>query len=149
MKTLQEQYNAIKTGKGDKNQFLKQARLLFPEYFNQYTNYDNAVSTLKSKQIINEAAGGVVSKGFDIFDWKKILAEETKAVEKETSKEVLDDQKNNYDNKDMKNADNVNFNEIMKGFYCEMKDEKNKDKTGDELKAMVVKNLAVSLELKI
>ena len=142
MKTLQEQYNTIKTGKGDKNQFLKQARLLFPEYFNQYTNYDNAVSTLKSKQIINETAGGVVSKGFDIFDWKKILAEETKAVEKETSKEVLDDQKNNYDNKDMKNADNVNFNEIMKGFYCEMKDEKNKDKTGDELKAMVVKNLA-------
>ncbi len=142
MKTLQEQYNAIKTGKGDKNQFLKQARLLFPEYFNQYTNYDNAVSTLKSKQIINEAAGGVVSKGFNIFDWKKILAEETKAVEKEISKEAAEANKNAFQPSDMKNSDNVNFNEIMKGFYCEMKDEKNKDKTGDELKAMVVKNLA-------
>ena len=142
MKTLQEHYNAIKTGQGNKEQFVKQARNLFPEYFNQYSNYDNAVSVLKSKQIISEAAGGVVGKGFDIYDWKKILAEETKAVEKETSKEVLDDQKNAYNNSDMKNADNINFNEIMKGFYTEMKDPANTDKTGDELKAMVVKNLA-------
>ena len=142
MKTLQEHYNAIKTGQGNKAQFVKQARNLFPEYFNQYTNYDNAVSVLKSKQIISEAAGGVVGKGFDIYDWKKILNEETKAAEKETSKEVLDDQKNAYNNSDMKNADNVNFNEIMKGFYAEMKDPENAKKTGDELKAMVVKNLA-------
>jgi hypothetical protein len=42
----------------------------------------------------------------------------------------------------MKNADNINFNEIMKGFYAELKDPKNHDKTGDEIKAMVVKNLA-------
>jgi len=140
--TLQEHYNAIKNGKGNKAQFLKQAKYMFPEYFNQYTNYDNAVSTLKSKQIISEAAGGVVSKGFDIWDWKKILAEEVKAEEKETSKEVLDNQKNAYNNKDMKNADNVNFNEIMKGFYAELRDEKNNGKTGDEIEAVVVKNLA-------
>jgi hypothetical protein len=51
--------------------------------------------------------------------------------------------KNSYDNSDMKNADNVNFNEIMKGFYAEMRDEKKTlVKTGDEIKAMVVKNLA-------
>lgn len=142
MRTLQEQYNAIKNGNGNKAQFLKQARHLFPQYVNQYSDFDTAAGVLKSKQIISEAAGGVVSKGFDIYDWKKILAEEAKATEKETSKEVLDAQAHAYDNKDMKNADNVNFNEIMKGFYCEMKDEKNKDKTGDELKAMVVKNLA-------
>jgi hypothetical protein len=140
--TLQEHYYAIKSGKGNKDQFLKQARNLFPEYFTQYTDFDTATNVLKSKQIISEAAGGVVSKGFDIYDWKKILAEETKATEKETSKEVLDDQNNAYNNSDMKNADNVNFNEIMKGFYAEMRDEKNAGKTGDELKAMVVKNLA-------
>jgi hypothetical protein len=142
MKTLQEHYTAIRNGQGNKAQFLKHARSLFPEYFNQYTDFDTATNVLKSKQIISEAAGGVVSKGFDIWDWKKILNEETKAVEKETSKEVLDDQKNTYNNSDMKNADNVNFNEIMKGFYAEMKDPENAKKTGDELKAMVVKNLA-------
>lgn len=142
MATLQEQYNSIKSGNGNKDQFLKQARHLFPQYFNQYTDFNTAANMLKSKQIISEAAGGVVAKGFDIWDWKKILAEEVKAEEKTTSKEVLDDQKNSYDNSDMKNADNVNFNEIMKGFYAEMRDEKNAGKTGDEIKAMVVKNLA-------
>lgn len=144
MRTLQEHYNAIKTGKGgNKAQFLKQARNLFPEYINQYSDFDTATNVLKSKQIISEAnAGGVVSKGFDIYDWKKILAEETKATEKETSKEVEDYGKSNFNNKDMKNADNINFNEIMKGFYAELKDAKNHDKTGDEIKAIVVKNLA-------
>jgi len=142
MKTLQEHYNLIKNGKGNKAQFLKQARQLFPEYINQYLDFNTATNVLKSKQIISEAAGGVVSKGFDIWDWKKILAEEVKAEEKKVSKEVEDYSKNNFDNKDMKNADNINFNEIMKGFYAELKDEKNADKTGDEIKAMVVKNLA-------
>jgi hypothetical protein len=140
--TLQEHYNAIKNGKGNKDQFLKQARQLFPQYLNQYSDFNTATNVLKSKQIISENAGGVVTKGFDIFDWKKILAEETKAVEKEISKEAKDANKYAYDNADMKNADNINFNEIMKGFYAELKDPKNHDKTGDELKAMVVKNLA-------
>ena len=66
--TLQEHYNAIKNGKGNKTQFLKQARHLFPQYINQYSDYDTATNVLKSKQIISEAAGGVVSKGFDIWD---------------------------------------------------------------------------------
>ena len=140
--TLQEQYNSIKIGGGNKDQFLKHARSLFPEYFNQYTDFNTATNVLKSKQIISEAVGGVVAKGFDIYDWKKILAEEVKAEEKETSKEVTDKQSHAFQPSDMKNADNVNFNEIMKGFYAEMRDEKNTGKTGDEIKAMVVKNLA-------
>ena len=78
--TLQQQFNLIKEGKGDKAQFLKHAKQLFPQYFNQYTSYDNAVSTLKSKQIISEAAGGVVGKGFNIYDWKKILAEDENKI---------------------------------------------------------------------
>jgi len=143
MKTLQEHYNAIKNGKGNKDQFLKQARQLFPQYLNQYSDFNTATNVLKSKQIISEnIAGGVVTKGFNIFDWKKILAEEAKAEEKETSKEVKDAQKYAYNNTDMKNADNINFNEIMKGFYAELKDPKNHDKTSEEIKAMVVKNLA-------
>ena len=140
--TLQQHFNLITEGKGNKAQFLKQARLLFPEYFNQYTDFDTATNVLKSKQIISEAAGGVVAKGFSVYDWKKILGEEVKATEKETSKEVKDNQSHAFQPSDMKNADNVNFNEIMKGFFAEMYDEKNKEKTGDEIKAMVVKNLA-------
>ena len=68
--TLQEQFNAIKNGKGNKVQFLKQARSLFPQYLNQYSDYNTSVNVLKSKQIINEAVGGVVTKGFNITNWK-------------------------------------------------------------------------------
>ena len=142
MATLQEQYNSIKSGNGNKDQFLKQARNLFPQYLTKHLDFNTSISVLKSKQIISEAAGGVVSKGFDIWDWKKILGEEVKATEKEISKEAADANRNAFQPSDMKNADNVNFNEIMKGFYAELKDEKNADKTGDEIKAMVVKNLA-------
>jgi tetratricopeptide (TPR) repeat protein len=141
MATLQEHYNQINEGKGNKAQFLKQARELFPQHFNQYSDFNTVTNVLKSKQIISESKGNVVTKGFDIYDWKKILAEEVKAEEKTTSKGVIDTQKHAYDNVDMKNADNINFNEIMKGFYAELKDPKNHDKTGDELKAIVVKNL--------
>lgn len=142
MKTLQQQYNLIKEGKGDKIQFLKQAKSLFPQYFNQYTDFDTATRVLKSKQIISEGISDKnISKGFDIKEWKK-LNEEAKAVEKEISKEAADANKNAFQPSDTKNADNVNFNEIMKGFYAELKDEKNAKKTGDEIKAMVVKNLA-------
>jgi len=140
--TLQEHYNSIKSGKGNKTQFLRQAREMFPQYFNQYSDFDTTTNVLKSKQIISEATTNVVTKGFDIYDWKNILAEEVKAEEKETSKEVKDANKNAYQPSDMKNADNVNFNEIMKGFYAELKDPKNHDKTSEEISVMVVKNLA-------
>jgi len=142
MATLQEHYNQINEGKGNKAQFLKQARELFPQHFNQYSDFNTVTNVLKSKQIISESKINVVTKGFDIYDWKKILAEDVKAEEKTTSKGVIDTQKHAYDNVDMKNADNINFNEIMKGCYAELKDPKNHDKTGDELKAIVIKNLA-------
>jgi hypothetical protein len=47
-----------------------------------------------------------------------------------------------YDNKDDKNPDNLIFDQIMMGYYAEMKDPKNTDKTMQELKDIVFKNLA-------
>jgi hypothetical protein len=47
MKTLQEQYILIKEGKGNKDHFLKQAKTLFPEYINQYSDYDTTIKVLK------------------------------------------------------------------------------------------------------
>ena len=138
--TLQEQFNAINKGTGNKEQFLKYARNLFPQYLTKHLDYNTSINVLKTKQIISEQTN-VVTKGFDIYDWKKILAEETKAEEKETSKEVKGKQ-DAYDATDVKNADNINGNEIWKGYYTEMKDPANADKTGDELKKIVVKNLS-------
>lgn len=73
----------------------------------------------------------------------KHLREAKKAKnEEEPSKEVLDNQKNNFDYKDTKNYDNVFGQEFLKGYYAEMKDPKNTDKDVEELRAIVAKNLA-------
>ena len=50
--TLQEQYNLLSEGRGNKNAFMKSALRQFPNLFNNFTNYDTAVTVLKQKQII-------------------------------------------------------------------------------------------------
>jgi len=69
-------------------------------------------------------------------------AKEAKAIEKEPTKDVVDMETKGYDYKDKKNYDNVFGEEFLKGFYTEMGDSKNKDKTVEELKQIVAKNLA-------
>ena len=149
MKTLQEQYNLLNEGKGHKNVFMKSARSLFPDLFNNFTNYSTAIKVLKDKNILSEAVGGVVTGGntspnwFKVFDknMEVISEEEAKAIEKKTIKSVSDLETAGYDYKDPKNSNNLNFEEMLRGYYAEMKDPKNADKTEDELKEMVAKNL--------
>lgn len=142
MQTLQEQYNQIKQGKGNKPHFLKQARHLFPDYINQYNNYEDTVNILKSKSILseNKANLGMVSGG-GRKDWFSLFQENVKAEEKKVSQQVLDKQAYAYDNKDPKNIDNLYGNTFLNGFYTEMQDPKNKLKTPDQLKQIVAKNL--------
>ena len=142
MQTLQEQYNQIKQGKGNKPHFLKQARHLFPDYINQYNNYEDTINILKSKSILseNKANLGMVS-GSGRKDWFSLFQENVKAEEKKVSQQVLDKQAHAYDNKDVKNIDNVYGNSFLNGFYTEMQDPKNKLKTPDQLKQIVAKNL--------
>jgi hypothetical protein len=73
---------------------------------------------------------------------KKDEDEKVKAEEKKVSKPVEEDLSHNFDYKDDKNPDNLIFDQIMMGYYTEMKDPKNVDKTMQELKDMVLKNLA-------
>ena len=47
-----------------------------------------------------------------------------------------------FDYKDEKNIDNLYGEAFLQGYYTEMKDPKNVDKTVDELKEIVAKNLA-------
>ena len=150
--TLQQQYNLLKEGKGDKNFFMKQALGQFPEFLNVNNTFDQATHILKGKSIISEDLGGVISlqsnqsfestktsyqKAFENF-----LAEEVKAENKETEKEIVDMQTKDYDYKDTKNIDNIYGQAFLSGYYVEMEDPKNAKKTVEELKAMVAKNLA-------
>jgi hypothetical protein len=161
MRTLQEQYNLIQEGKGHKDMFLKSARRLFPEYITNFATYSEATTILKQRGVLNEGIGGVVTKRtfdpFKAFDAflneasvqenpinapKPFSAADTKAVNDKLSKEVVDNQKETgYDYSDKKIIDNVYGEEFLEGYYAEMKDPKNTDKTVDELKEIVRKNL--------
>jgi len=149
-KTLQEQYNLIKEGKGSKEHFMRTVRHTFPNLITPTLSYNDTVTILKNKSIISESRGGLVTTG-QKQDWHDIFKEnmanlkeekEAKAVEKEPTKDVVDMETKGYDYKDKKNYDNVFGEEFLKGFYTEMGDSKNEGKTVEELRAIVAKNLA-------
>ena len=156
-KTLQQQYILIKEGKGNKDDFLRSARRVFPEFISPLTDYNNAVTILKSKSILSEGIGGVVTQNPNKPDWFKIFNTKINEVVGVKDKEEYGDQNSfdkidkdvqkvlddaNFDYKDPKNIDNLYGQSFLMGYYTEMKDPKNKDKSVDELKAIVAKNMA-------
>ena len=54
MKTLQEQYNLIKEGKGHKDVFLKNAKKQFPSMINEAATFNQATHILKKRNVISE-----------------------------------------------------------------------------------------------
>ena len=147
-KTLQEQYNLIKEGKGNAGAFIKASKRQFPAQIRNSAGLTETINSLKHNHIISENVWGIATESektpdwFSIFDKNmEIIAEETKAIEKKTSQEVEDIQSSGYDYSDEKNIDNIYGEEFLTGYYAEMKDPKNADKTVEELKKIVAKNL--------
>jgi hypothetical protein len=54
MKTLQEQYNLIKEGKGHKGVFLTEAKNLFPDMLTNSATFEEATKILKTRSVISE-----------------------------------------------------------------------------------------------
>jgi len=156
MKTLQNQYIEITEGKGNKDHFLKQARHLFPELLTVNSTFNDTVKILKGKNILTEAVGGIVTQNPNKPDWFKIFNTNIKEAvgvkdKKEygdqntfekIDKDVAKDLESNFDNSDPKNIDNVYGQSFLMGYLAEMDDPKNADKTVDELKKIVAKNMA-------
>ena len=154
-KTLQDQYLLIKEGKGHVGVFLTEAKRQFPNIVRNAATLDEAVASLKSKNIIAENVISVMpaimdrpkkesyETAFEAFlaEAKKNEDEKVKAEEKKVSKPVEKDLEHNFDYSDDKNPDNMIFDQIMMGYYAEMKDPKNADKTMQQLKDIVFKNL--------
>ena len=143
MKSLQNKYNLIKEGKGNKELFLKEARTMFPNIVTGALTFDQAIHNLAERGIISEnlMLGGIAQPTTP--DWFKIFKENTESVKaelKETDKEVEEMETKGYDYKE-KNNNNISTAEMLKGYYAEMKDPKNAEKTEDQIKAIVVKNL--------
>jgi len=159
-KTLQDQYLLIKEGKGHTGVFLTEAKRQFPNIVRNAATFEEAAASLITKNIITEniVSLGPINSPFDSkkkesyeLAFENFLAEakkkkenedeKVKAEEKKVSKRVEEDYSHNFDNSDEKNPDNMIFDQIMMGYYAEMKDPKNADKTMQELKDMVFKNL--------
>ncbi len=151
MRTLTEQYRSVKEGKGPKDVFLKEAKRQFPNLVTNAATFKEASTILKQKGIISEnyvdlkPINNVIERKKEGFEnaFANFLAEaEAKAEEKKVTKEVEDIDENNYDYDDKKDPNNMIFGQIQMGYYFEMKQEKNADKTIDEIKDIVFKNLA-------
>jgi hypothetical protein len=157
-KTLQDQYLLIKEGKGHKGVFLTEAKRQFPNIVRNSATFEEAAASLITKNIITEnVVGMTVASGYEprkkeLYEtaFEAFLAEakkkenedeKVKAEEKKVSKPVEKDLAHNYNTSDEKNPDNMIFGQIMMGYYAEMKDPKNSEKTMEELKDIVFKNL--------
>jgi hypothetical protein len=143
MKSLQNRYNLIKEGKGNKEIFLKEVRAEFPQYITNVQTFDQVIHSLAEKGIINEAMVLVSANRPETPDWFKVFKENTENVKaelKDTDKDVVEKETAGYDYK-AKNNNNISTAEMLKGYYAEMKDPKNAEKTEDQIKAIVVKNL--------
>ncbi len=103
----------------------------------------NSSTVLPEKGIINESIVLVSTNKPQSTDWFKVFKENTENVKaelKDTDKDVVEKETAGYDYK-AKNNNNISTAEMLKGYYVEMKDPKNVEKTEDEIKAIVVKNL--------
>tara|TARA_R110000803_G_scaffold207502_1_gene275476 strand:- start:117 stop:1136 length:1020 start_codon:yes stop_codon:yes gene_type:complete len=102
------------------------------------------------KELLNENLGYIDLKPINTIEaspkkdfevkYAQYLAEEAKVEEKKVTKEVEEIQSHNFDYKDKKNLDNQIGQEVMNGVYFESK--QNPDKSIEEIKEIVSKNLA-------
>lgn len=150
MKTLQEQYNAICEGKGQKDVFLKEAKKQFPNMITNSATLEETVQILTNRSVISENLGGYIDlkpvtqmepsakEPYEIA-YAKFLAEEAKVEEKDTTKEVDEAKTAAFDYTNEKNLDNQIGSEVQKGVYFEAKQDP--DATIEELKERVLKNL--------
>ena len=114
MKTLQEQYNLIKEGKGHKDVFLKEAKSRYPNMISNVLTYDQTTTILKQRSIIREhMLGGVASNLGKKPDWFSIFDENIQEAKEDLNK-------NSYKYEDKKNINNLNSEEFQLGINFEM-----------------------------
>jgi len=153
MKTLTEQYRLIKEDKGHKGVFLKEAKAKYPNLLKNNSTFKEATTILKQKNIISEnfvgtpMVGNPLERNKESYEtaFENFLAEaEAKAEEKKVTKEVEEDLSKNYNyskEAGKSNPDTMIYGQIQMGVYYEAKQEKNADKTLEEIKDIVYKNL--------
>lgn len=149
-KTIQEQYNQIKKGKGSKEIFLKEVKRNYPHMIVNSATYKQAEEILLNRSVITENLAsianptntkdwfGIFNKNMEIIkeqnpknpnrypplhiaQTKESKADEArKADNKKVDKTLVDLETKGYDYKDDKNIDNLNGEEFRLGLKFEM-----------------------------
>lgn len=146
--TLQEQYNLIKEGKGNKTAFLKEAKRNHSDIISNITSFEDTVNILTTKNVINENTYYADLQPVTTFKapnkqdfenkFADFLAEAAKKGK--SANDVAEIASHNFDYKDKKNIDNQVGQEVLNGVYLEV--QKNPKITKDEALKTASKNLA-------
>ena len=115
---------------------MKKAEKLFKDLLNENLGYVD----LKPINQIEATPKTDFEKKFAEFLSEEVKEENVKVDSKKVAKSVEEIEEHNFDYKDQKNLDNQIGQEVMNGVYFEAK--QNPDKTIDEIKEIVSKNLA-------
>ena len=86
MKTLQEQYNQIKKGKGSKEIFLKEVKRNYPHMVINSATFNQAENILLNRSVISENIAGVVTQSNAKPDWFKIFDENMEIIKEANPK---------------------------------------------------------------
>ena len=115
---------------------MKKAEKLFKDLLNENLGYID----LKPINQIEATPKADFENKFAAFLAEEVKEEDVKVDSKKVAKSVEEIESHNFDYKDPKNLDNQIGQEVMNGVYFEAK--QNPDKTIDEIKEIVSKNLA-------
>ena len=85
-KTIQEQYNQIKKGKGSKEIFLKEVKRNYPHMIVNSATFDQAEEILLNRSVLSENIAGVVNMTTEKPDWFKIFDENMEIIKEANPK---------------------------------------------------------------
>jgi hypothetical protein len=85
-KTIQEQYNQIKKGKGSKELFLKEVKRNYPHMVINSATYKQAEEILLNRSVITERIAGVVNQSNSQPNWFKIFDENMEIIKEANPK---------------------------------------------------------------
>ena len=85
-KTIQEQYNQIKKGKGNKEIFLKEVKRNYPHMIVNSATFDQAEKILLQRSVLSENIAGVVNMTTKKPDWFKIFDENMEIIKEQNPK---------------------------------------------------------------
>jgi hypothetical protein len=136
MKNISIQYQDLQEGKMNRHQFLRNARMMFPNHVTQFNSFEDSVKILKSKGLLNE--GDAVQGTPDKAPTYKYPNEATKYKKVEQSPEV-DEQDGIYPATTLTDIPKEKMDKKVKDTSDGLEPIKDKDTKNEMKKVKVVK----------